>query len=63
MSGWIREVVPGEVIYTIYAIVKLSNVVMNHIFNDVQHDEDEKRKHEHVDCAGIEVFLKYRAKH
>ena len=54
-AGWICEVVP--------AVVKFSNVVMNHIFNDIQHDEDEKRKHEHVDGPRFEVFLKYLAEH
>ena len=64
-AGRICEVVPGEVmcIYTIYTIVKFSNVVMNHIFNDIQPDEYEKRKHEHVDGPMFKVFLKYLAEH
>jgi hypothetical protein len=44
ISGRIREMVPGEVIYAIYAIyiVKLPNVIMNHVFYDIQYNEDAK---------------------
>jgi len=42
ISGWIREVIAGEVISLDSASMKLPNVVMDHIFYDIQHNEDEK---------------------
>ena len=45
------------------AIVEFPNVVMNHIFNHIQYDEDHKRKHEHMNRFGLKIFLKYQSKH
>jgi hypothetical protein len=40
ISRWIREMVPGH--YPVFAIMKPANVVMNHVFYDIQYNEDAK---------------------
>lgn len=46
-----------------FAIVKPSNVVMKHIFNNIQNDEYQKWKHKHMNRAGLEIFFENQFKH
>ena len=46
-----------------FAVVKLPNVVVNHIFNDIQNDKYRKRKQKHMNRARLEIFMENQFKH
>ena len=44
-------------------VVVFPDIVMNDIFNYIQHDKHEKREHEDVERSRLEVFLEDEFEH